>query len=343
MMKTVIAFGNPLLDTTIFVRGNSLLDKYNLKEDGQMEVTENEMKSISEEISGYKQNNSAGGCSQNSLRVLQWLLKKQCNAIIFGSVGKDNEAVLLKQLVEGDGVHTRYIQQDDLPTGKTIAIVKGTYRSLVAYIGAAEKLPLNDLLAVQDFHALVQESNFVYVEGFFLTNRIETARYILDFCNMHNKIIIFNISGEYVCNSYPEAVKYFVKNSDIVFGNRREFEALTKIMNLENIEELTNGLIENGKNKIEEYGNIIIITDGCKPGTCIYKGGRTEHFDVPAIEEKDITDTTGAGDAFTGGFIAGLCKNKSIKECAKIGCYSAFHIIKQTGCTLPNFQPDILD
>ncbi|XP_018567527.1 adenosine kinase 2 [Anoplophora glabripennis] len=342
-MKKVVAFGNPLLDTTISVYDTVLLDKYNLKLDGQKEIAENEMKRLSQDVSGYQQHISAGGCAQNSLRVLQWLMAKKCRAVIFGSVGKDKEAAILTQLLEDDGVQTRYFEQDDLPTGKTIALVSSEYRSLVAHIGAAEKLPLNQFLLEKDVPNLVLSSDFVYIEGFFLTNRVETAKYILDFCNKHNKVAIFNISGEYVCDLYPTVVKHFVENSDIVFGNKREFEALAKIMNMKNVNELTNHLIKGAKNKMDTYGNIIIITDGSNPGTCISKCGKIENFVVPKIDPKDIKDTTGAGDAFTGGFIAGLCRNKPLADCAKIGCYSAFHIIQQTGCTLPNFQPNILD
>lgn len=240
-------------------------------------------------------------------------------------------------------IHFRYTEQDDLSTGKTIAFACGQYRSLVAYLGAAEKFLPSQLLADKDFPRLILESDFVYIEGFFLTKRTETAKYVLDFCNKHNKIIIFNISGEYVCDLYSSVVKYFVENSDIVFGNKREFKALAKIMNMNDINELTTYLMKGAKNKMNMYGNIIIITDGPNPGMCIYKGGKVENFTVPKTQLSDIKDTTGAGDAFTGGFIAGLCRNKSIADCAKIGCYSALEIIQQIGCTLPNFQPNILD
>ncbi|KAJ8971814.1 hypothetical protein NQ317_004844 [Molorchus minor] len=327
-MKTIVAFGNPLLDTTVFVDDNLLLNKYNLKEDGQKEITKEEMQRICKDISSYNQHQSAGGCAQNSLRVLQWLLKKQCNAFIFGSVGKDNDAVTLKNLLEKDGVQTRYIEQN-LPTGKTVAIVKGPYRSLAAYIGAAEQLSISDLLASPDFNTLVLQSDFVYRQ----------PKYILDFCNENNKKIIYNISGDYVCDICPDGVKYFAENADIVFGNKREFEALAKLMSL-SLNELTKNLVGNKKYKLE-YGKIIVITDGSKMVTCIEKE-KIENFDVLPIEKNDIRDTTGAGDAFTGGFIAGLCMNKSIKECAQVGCYAAYHIIKQIGCTLPDFVSDIL-
>ncbi|KAJ8926004.1 hypothetical protein NQ315_009859 [Exocentrus adspersus] len=341
-MKKIVVFGNPLLDTTVFLQDNFLLDKYNLKEDDQKEITSDEMKRLSEDISGYQQHRSAGGCGQNSLRVLQWLTGKRCDAVIFGSVGKDKEADILRGLLKNDGVQTRYIEQD-LPTGKTVALVKSPFRSLVAYIGAAEHLPLNDLLREKDFPGLVLNSDFVYIEGYFLTNREETAKHVLDYCNKHNKIVIFNICGKYVCDVCPETVRYFVENSDVIFGNLGEYEAVGKLVGIDTVDELTGRLIGNGRNKMKRYGNIIVITNGDNPGSCIYEGGKKESFPVPKLEKNAVKDTTGAGDAFTGGFIAGLCEGKSVMDCAKIGCYAALHIVQQIGCTLPNFSPNILD
>ncbi|KAJ8949241.1 hypothetical protein NQ318_022754 [Aromia moschata] len=104
-----------------------------------------------------------------------------------------------------------------------------------------------------------------------------------------------------------------------------------------NVAELTRYWMKSGKNGLEPYGKIIVITDGPRTGTCIYKGNAV-NFDVSPIEEQDVIDTTGAGDAFVGGFIAGLCIDKSLKDCAQIGCDAAYHIIKQRGCTLPNYD-----
>ncbi|CAH1163651.1 unnamed protein product [Phaedon cochleariae] len=342
-MKRVVAFGNPLLDTTVFINDSYLLNKYNLQDDGQKEIGLEEMERLSSDIKSYKEYYTAGGCSQNALRVLQWLLQKQCEATIFGSVGHDQEANILKKLIEDDGVTTRYILQENLPTGKTIALVKELNRSLVAYLGAAENLPLESLLAETEFHDYLKNADFIYMEGFFLTNRVNAAQYILNLCNQINKIFIFNISGEYLLNILPDTVKYFVENSDVVFGNKREYEALRNQMGMRSLEELADYIIKNGKNRMKEYGKIVIITDGANMGKCFYGGDRIHNFVVPLLNTEDIKDTTGAGDAFTGGFIAGLCSEKSIEECAKIGCYAAHEIIKQTGCSIPRFIPNILE
>lgn len=46
----VVGFGNPLLDTIVKLEDNSLLQKYNLEEDGQKEVSKSDMKALVEDI-----------------------------------------------------------------------------------------------------------------------------------------------------------------------------------------------------------------------------------------------------------------------------------------------------
>lgn len=44
-----------------------------------------------------------------------------------------------------------------------------------------------------------------------------------------------------------------------------------------------------------------------------------------------VLDTTGAGDAYCGGFLAGLVQGKSVKECAAMGTVSASYVIEAFG------------
>lgn len=338
-MKNIVAFGNPLLDTIVFIANNQLLSKYELEKDGQKEISSEEMKNLTEDIKNESQDKTyiAGGCSQNSLRVLQWLTKKTQNVAIFGSVGNDSEASILRKLMEMDGVTTNYVTQENFTTGKTISLVNGVNRSLVAHLGAAEILLVRDILNNKTFKNYIKNADYIYIEGYFLTKREDVATYILDYCNDLQNIVIFNISGEYVCDMVPKTLKYFVENSDVVFGNKREFEALRMIWGFSSLDQLLDLLIKNGKNKLKNYGNIIVITDGAKPGCCYYSNGQKYQFKVEEIAKGDIKDTTGAGDAFVGGFLAGMCEEKSIEECTKLACYAASAIIKQTGCSIPNY------
>lgn len=53
-MKTILAFGNPLLDITISSKNHvlQLVQKYNLKIDGQKEISKSDMNLLSKDIEG---------------------------------------------------------------------------------------------------------------------------------------------------------------------------------------------------------------------------------------------------------------------------------------------------
>lgn len=45
----------------------------------------------------------------------------------------------------------------------------------------------------------------------------------------------------------------------------------------------------------------------------------------------DVLDTTGAGDAFCGGFLAGMIEGRAVEECAAMGTVSASYVIEARG------------
>ena len=59
----------------------------------------------------------------------------------------------------------------------------------------------------------------------------------------------------------------------------------------------------------------------------LHGGGRIEVAAVPA----QVVDTTGAGDAYAGGFLAGMASGKPLPECGKMGSKAAAEIISQYG------------
>ncbi|XP_066249087.1 adenosine kinase-like [Euwallacea similis] len=333
MRKTLIAFGNPLLDITVTSKQHVLylLGKYNLKLDGQKEITKTEMTSLTEDIRGYEQYISPGGCSQNSLRVLQWVLKQECQATMFGSVGNDVEANILREALKVAGVQASYITQEDLPTGKIIALVSGFDRFLVAHIGAAEVLPLAILLANSDFMLLFNSSDIILIEAYFLTNRIETACKLGELCQKSSKTLVFNLCGEYIFEVVPQQIKCLVKAANLIFGNRAEFLALAKLFTCANLDDLAEDL----------QGKTLVVTDGPRVLICYNLNGEKIEIVPPVMQIEEVKDTTGAGDAFMGGFLAGMVKSKALRDCIEIGFYAASCIMKECGCSLPRYKPQI--
>ena len=53
--------------------------------------------------------------------------------------------------------------------------------------------------------------------------------------------------------------------------------------------------------------------------------------EIPAIRPAKVVDTTGAGDAFRAGYFAGIYRNYSIKDSARLGASAASFVIEARG------------
>ena len=78
---------------------------------------------------------------------------------------------------------------------------------------------------------------------------------------------------------------------------------------------------------ILQYADTLVITLGEMGSKAITKD---KEYYQPAFKVK-VVDTTGAGDAFSAGFIYGLMKNLPLDLCLKIGNYIASYNIQYYG------------
>ena len=87
----------------------------------------------------------------------------------------------------------------------------------------------------------------------------------------------------------------------------------------------------------ENYPDLkVVITLGCKGSIFVDKENKIcqEAYDVEAV------DSTGAGDTFTGFFVAEFYKNKDVKDCLKLATKaSALSVTKQgASISIPNIE-----
>ena len=81
--------------------------------------------------------------------------------------------------------------------------------------------------------------------------------------------------------------------------------------------------------KTERHGCHIAVKLG-EAGSlvCDRESGRL--YRIPAYPA-DVLDTTGAGDAFCGGFLAGMIEGRAVEECAAMGTVSASYVVEARG------------
>lgn len=86
--------------------------------------------------------------------------------------------------------------------------------------------------------------------------------------------------------------------------------------------------------KIKSLGpQTVSVTDG-KNGAYLLDQNNNFYFTKPYLPKngmKNIVDKTGAGDAYTSGFLTGLLEDKSMEECMKMGSINAYFVMQKIG------------
>lgn len=78
---------------------------------------------------------------------------------------------------------------------------------------------------------------------------------------------------------------------------------------------------------------LTVVTRGSSP-IIVVQNGYIREYNVEEIDKDEVADTNGAGDAFTGGFLAQYIQGKSVDECVKCGIWAAKKIIGKHGFDL---------
>ncbi len=81
--------------------------------------------------------------------------------------------------------------------------------------------------------------------------------------------------------------------------------------------------------KIHDYGaEVVIVTEGMKGSKLLFEGNL---HDVPACKARIVRDSTGAGDAFIGAFLAEYVQGKKAEWCARVGSAAASFVVEGLG------------
>lgn len=149
----------------------------------------------------------------------------------------------------------------------------------------------------------------------------------------HNKPFVLSLSAPFIPQFFKEVVDASAPYWDYIIGNETEAAAYAESHDLPSkepkdvVKYLANLPKENGKRK-----RIAIVTQGTDP-TLVATQGEDEikEFPVHAIATEQINDTNGAGDAFAGGFLAGLLEGKDLATSIDMGQWLAKLSIQELG------------
>ncbi|XP_059802834.1 adenosine kinase-like isoform X3 [Hypanus sabinus] len=159
----LFGMGNPLLDICAIV-DKDFLDKYGLKTNDQILADEKHKGLFDELVKTFKVEYHAGGSTQNSVKVAQWMIQQPHKvATFFGCIGRDKFGDILKKKAEEAHVDAHYYEQSDQPTGTCAACITGDNRSLVANLAAANCYKREKHLDLKENWQLVEKARVYYI------------------------------------------------------------------------------------------------------------------------------------------------------------------------------------
>jgi sugar/nucleoside kinase (ribokinase family) len=307
---SILGIGNALVDILILTDDDQVINDLNLPKGGMTLVDQKLSTAIQQKISHLKCKISTGGSVANAINGIAGL-GVSCGYI--GSIGKDELGSLFKNDMLKYGINT-LLKHSELPTGRAVGIVSPDgERTFATYLGAAVDLRAEDIIPEQ-----FRGFDLFFIEGYLVFNQslIMSAASLAKSAGLKTALDLssFNVVEANI-DTLNDLVDHYI---DILFANEEEAKSFTGLGP------------EDALSNIASRCDIAVVKVG-KEGAFIQQGNRKIH--VPALVNKAI-DTTGAGDYFASGFLAGLAKGYDLEKCGKLGSLLASKVIQVVGAEL---------
>lgn len=228
------------------------------------------------------------------------------------------------------GLRAVYRYDEKEPTGRCGVIITGHDRSMCTDLAAANCYKIEHL---KENWELVKNAKVYFVGGYHLTVSVPAVMALAEEAAKEDKVFMLSLSAPFIPQFFKDQLDQTAPYWDYVVGNETEATSYADSHDLKThditaiAKHLANLPKENSKRK-----RVVIVTQGTDPTIVATQGeDKVKEFPVHAIAKSEICDTTGAGDAFAGGFLAGLVEGKPLETCIDMGSWLAKLSIKQLG------------
>ena len=253
---------------------------------------------------------ASGGSAANTMSGLARL---GIEAGFLSKIGNDEVGAFFKKQMVETNVKPQLLTSTT-PSGRVIAMVTPDgERTFATCLGAAAEMRADDIRP-----ELFDGWDIFYVEGYLVANPSMLRKAIATAKDKGMTIAIDMASYNVVDENRDFMLDLINNYVDIVFANEKEAFALTGMEP------------EAALHFIAERCQIAVVKVGAK-GAFVQRGN--EMVTIPPLEA-DVVDTTGAGDMWAAGFLAGLVKGENLEKCGMMGAIVAKNIIEVVGAKM---------
>ena len=188
-------------------------------------------------------------------------------------------------------------------------------RTMSTYLGACSQLTPEDVDA-----DAVAASSYVYLEGYLFDPPHAKAafRRTAELARATGAKVALSLSDSFCVERHRADFHDFIqRHVDVLFANEQEACALHQTADL--------GAAVSG---LSEHCSVTAVTRG-KQGSLVLNDGRVITVEPSLVET--VMDSTGAGDQYAAGFLAGLARGAELAACGAMGSRAAAQVIGHLG------------
>ena len=232
-------------------------------------------------------------------------------------IGKDEFSQLIVNKLENENINTNFISQNQ--SKKTSFSVSLNYKG-------ERTLLVEHVQRPHLFNIDTTSARFIYLTS--LGNIWENAyQNTLDFIKSSHSLLAFN-PGTLQINNKDNLIMEIIRNTDYLFLNKQEAEkllygkeALVSDKSKTSIKKLLFALKSSGAKNV-------ILTDSYNGSYVQDEINNIYHLEIVKVE---VIEKTGAGDAYTAGFIGAILNNQSIPDAMRWGAVNDSSVVRKIG------------
>jgi sugar/nucleoside kinase (ribokinase family) len=308
----VLCIGNAIVDV-IADTGDAFLSNQGLHKGSMRLIDEVEAVRLYEamgpgrEISGGSAGNTAAGLAAFGLK-----------AAFMGQVADDQLGKIYQHDIVAQGIDFLVPARDDVgATARSLILVTpDAQRTMNTFLGAAQLLEKGsvDLAAVAD-------SGIVYLEGYLWDPAAPRAAMeaAIEAAHAAGRKVAFTLSDTFCVDRHRDGFWRLLNDGkvDILFANEAEAASMVMVND-----------VEEAIARLSEVVPTLVVTRS-EQGAAAISGG--QRADVPAEPIERLVDTTGAGDLFAAGFLAGEARGLGPEASLRLGAIAAAEVIQHYG------------
>jgi len=235
-----------------------------------------------------------------------------------GKVRNDDAGKAFSHDIRAIGVHFATAPAIEGPaTARCLVMVTPDgERTMSTYLGACQNLTSDDVDP-----ELIRASGITYLEGYLWDPPAAKLAFVkaADIAHGAGRNVALTLSDSFCVDRYRDEFLGLIRNKtvDVIFANQHELKSLYQTADL-----------QTAINAFREEDILGVVT--CSADGSMVVTREATHA-VPAYPIENLVDTTGAGDLFAAGFLAGLSRGSDYVTCARLGALAAAEVIQHVG------------